>query len=294
MSVFLRLCCSLVVLAPSLVLAATLETPGNGDNLSGIGVIRGWKCEAVGDITVVIDGGAPLLMAYGNDRLDTESTCGDRQNGFVSIYNWGELSTGEHTALAYDNGVEFARSTFTVVRPSEEEPYLRDVTAECTVPDFPDPGTNASFEWNQGTQHLELAEVGEDVVVPVSTQFDGEWDISFIADGVSEIGGERCDCFPTIESPGTFSIAIEDGYIFFEGYDCSSGEETLWYAVISSYGGLESSYGQWRETSNGDPFFLSRGSFDGSLSSDDGTGRGRWFNIYGCGGEWLAQRREDS
>ena len=73
MSVLLRLCCSLVVLAPSLVLAATLETPGNGDNLSGIGLVRGWKCEAVGDITVRFDGGDPLPLAYGNERTDVRT-----------------------------------------------------------------------------------------------------------------------------------------------------------------------------------------------------------------------------
>ena len=44
----LCLCCSLVILAPALTHAANLETPSNGDNLSGIGVIRGWKCEAGG------------------------------------------------------------------------------------------------------------------------------------------------------------------------------------------------------------------------------------------------------
>ena len=54
MSFLLRLCLGLVILAPSLALAQLtelLETPGDGDKLSGIGVIRGWKCEA-GDITV--------------------------------------------------------------------------------------------------------------------------------------------------------------------------------------------------------------------------------------------------
>ena len=78
--------------------------------------------------------------------------------------------------VAYDDDVEFARSTFTVVRASEDKEFLNDVTAECSVPAFPDAGTNARFEWNESTQHLELAEVGEDVVVPVSTQFDGDWD----------------------------------------------------------------------------------------------------------------------
>ena len=52
--------------------------------------------------------------------------------GFVAIWNWGNLGDGEHTAIAYDDGVEFARSTFTVTTPgtglpqrSEQAGYRR-------------------------------------------------------------------------------------------------------------------------------------------------------------------------
>lgn len=289
MSVLLRLCCSLVVLAPSLVLAATLETPGNGDNLSGIGVIRGWKCEAVGDITVVIDGGGPIPMAYGNDRLDTQGSCGDSRNGFVSIINWGEFSTGEHTAVAYDNGVEFARSTFTVVRASEEESYLQDVTAECAVPDFPDPGINASFEWNQGTQHLELAEVGEDVVVPVSTRFDGEWDYDL---EIRTDFYEVCDCYQNARIVGSFEV--ENGYIPTSYvYDCVYEAGVRRDGIVSPTGELQGSYRREAELDDGELLLLPWGSFEGSLS-EDGTGMGTWSTAAGCAGQWFAERREDS
>ena len=285
MPVLLRLCCSLVVLAPSLVLAATLETPGNGDNLSGIGVIRGWKCESVGDITVVIDGGAPIPMAYGNERGDTQSVCGDRLNGFVSIINWGELDDGEHSAVAYDNGVEFARSTFTVVRASEDSGYLPDVTAECTVPDFPDVGTNARFEWNTGTQHLELAEVGEDVVVPVSTQFDGEWDFAIeLRENI--FGDETCDCYRGLAT----TISVENGGTSL-GWECRLQEGVIywWYPIISPTGQLEGSFGRLDDEGRFTPY----GAFEGLLF-DDGTGGGSWIHVFGCAGSWSVQRREDS
>ena len=117
MSFLLRLCLGLAILAPSLVHAAVLETPGKGDSLSGIGVIRGWKCEA-GDITVKFfdaddNEAGTVSMVYGNERGDTEETpdgkiiCGDKDNGFVSIYNWALLGSGEYTAQAYDDGVPF-------------------------------------------------------------------------------------------------------------------------------------------------------------------------------------------
>ncbi len=285
MSIVLRLFVSFAVLAPSLVLAAALETPGNGDNLSGIGVIRGWKCEVVGDITVVIDGGGPIPMAYGNDRLDTQGSCGDSRNGFVSIINWGEFSTGEHTAVAYDNGAEFARSTFTVVRASEEESYLQDVTAECAVPDFPDPGTNARFEWNTGTQHLELAEVGEDVVVPVSTQFDGEWE--FVMELTEDLNEDPvCSCY---DEGIRGTVSVVNGEIAIQWGECLPERVITLAALISPAGQLESSF--WIEPEA--DVFLTLGSLDGFLS-DDGTGGGGWIHVYGCTGQWSVQRREDS
>ena len=68
-----------------------------------------------------------MPLAYGNERADVRNAgaCRSAQVGFVSIMNWGNLGDGTHTAVAYDNGVEFARSTFTVATTGE--PYtLRD------------------------------------------------------------------------------------------------------------------------------------------------------------------------
>ena len=57
--VLLSLCLGLVVLAPSLAHAATLENPSGGLFYSGIGVISGWKCEANGELTVRFNGWGP-------------------------------------------------------------------------------------------------------------------------------------------------------------------------------------------------------------------------------------------
>ena len=200
--------------------------------------------------------------------------------------NWGELDDGEHTAVVYDNGVEFARSTFTVVRASEEVPFLQDVTAECTVPDFPDVGTNARFEWNTGTQHLELAEVGKGVVVPVSTQFDGEWD--FVMELSQNILGEAiCDCYSDVSST---TLSVENGEIFLGWYECEQRERvTIWSPIISPTGQLEGSFGQVDDEER----YISHGSFNGFLF-DDGTGGGSWIHIHGCAGSWFVQRREGS
>ena len=151
-------CLGIVLLAPSLTQAAVLDIPGDGDKLSGIGVISGWKCEAVGDITIRFNDGDPIPATYGFPRDDTSATCGDDDgnNGFYSFFNWALLGDGQHTAVAYDNGKQFASSTFEVTTLGEE--FVQNANARLRVPNFPSPGEEAWFEWNQATQHLELRE----------------------------------------------------------------------------------------------------------------------------------------
>ncbi len=157
MSFLLRLCLGFMVLVPSLAhaqLTGVLEIPGNGVTLSGIGVISGWKCEVEGDITIKLNDGESIPATYGLPRADTSGVCGnDGNNGFFSYTNWGNLGDGTHTAVVYDNGVEFGRSTFEVVTFGTE--FLTRASGECRVPDFPMPGESTLFEWNQATQHLE-------------------------------------------------------------------------------------------------------------------------------------------
>ena len=164
MSFLLRLCLGLMVLVPSLAHAATLENPGNNLSYSGVGVVSGWKCEANGSLTVsffdedMMPVGDPLPLAYLNERSDTAGVCGDTNNGFVAIWNWGNLSDGTYTAVVSDDDGEFDRSTFEVVTFGTD--FLRDASAECRVPDFPMAGETTTFEWNQGTQHLEAVSRG--------------------------------------------------------------------------------------------------------------------------------------
>ena len=157
MSFFLRLL-GFMVLLPSLAHAATLEIPGDGTTVSGIGVISGWKCEVEGDITISLNGEAPFPAMYGLPRSDTSLVCGDDDgnNGFFSYWNWGNLGDGEHTVVVYDNDEEFAESTFTVTTPGTG--FLRGASKEITVEDFPNPGDTTVLEWNEGTQHFEIVD----------------------------------------------------------------------------------------------------------------------------------------
>ena len=150
----------ILALAVSQAHPAMLENPSDGASYSGIGVISGWKCEAEGSLTIVFnDDGQHIPLLYGTERTDVRANgqCLDNNHdnvGFVAIWNWGNLGDGEHTAVAYDNGVEFVESTFTVTTLGTE--FGVDLEGACTIANFPSPGETARFAWNEATQHLEL------------------------------------------------------------------------------------------------------------------------------------------
>ena len=154
-------------LARSLAYSAVLENPGNGQHYSGIGVISGWSC-VEGRMTIRFDDEPPIPLAYGTERPDTREVCGHTTNGFVSIYNWARLDDGEHTAVVYRDGEEFARSTFTVGTAGVE--FIRGAQTSVTVQDFPSPGEGQEFEWNQSTQHLEMVSPDRQAVVGTGSQ----------------------------------------------------------------------------------------------------------------------------
>ena len=145
------------LLTSSVAYAATLEIPTPHTTVSGIGVISGWKCEA-GALTVRFDGGAPLPLLHGAERADVlkAGACDHATVGFLSIMNWGNLGDGEHTAVVYDDGVEFGRSVFTVRR--FRDAFVTDAALTLPVQDFPHQGDTAVFTWSEATQHLELAD----------------------------------------------------------------------------------------------------------------------------------------
>ena len=142
------------VLLPTVTLAATLDVPSPGDRLSGLGVIHGWKCNPQ-NITVSIDGSAPIPALAPYPRSDTGEACGNAGwNGFFTFVNWGIFGDGAHTITAADNGVPFATHTFTVTTLGEE--FVTGVEKRATIADFPTPGESMELEWNQSTQHFEL------------------------------------------------------------------------------------------------------------------------------------------
>ena len=128
-----------------------LENPRPGSFQSGIGMIRGWVCDAA-VVALEIDGGPPIEAAVATERADTAATCGDTANGFGVVLNWNLLGDGAHTVVARADGVEFARATFTVTTLGEE--FVRGARGECLVTDFPSPGEAIRLEWQQTQQNF--------------------------------------------------------------------------------------------------------------------------------------------
>lgn len=242
-----------------------LGNPGHGTTMSGIGVISGWKCDA-GELTVRFNGGAPIPLSYGSVRTDVRDAgaCPHAEVGFVALWNWGNLGDGQHTAVVYDDGREFARSTFRVVTTGEA--FLPDAEGQCVVPDFPAPGENALFTWNTGTQHLELTDVGRHIVPPGQQQhlFDGIWDFRLTTQGT-------CLRRP----PATLWMELTNSSLI------HIGDDSIASIAVLETGQLE---GQITDTVRRQVL-----SFTGLLTGR--TGRGVWFSLEACAGTWTATKR---
>ena len=264
--------------------AVLLESPAQGAIVSGLGFISGWKCNAK-KITVQVGGFTHRPVAMGQPRADTRRACGTENNGFILQYNWNLLGDGTHFVRAYDDGVEFARATFRIGTTGEE--WLEDVEAEVVVPDFPAPGENGRFVWNESTQHLELVEAGSYVQVPDSPSetpsFFGTWTLW---------SNLTANCQPPTQG---------EGVLYVHGGDVSG-----WFRQNET---VRSAHGVYRKNNRYDldgyitaagaaewdlryEFSGQRkyaGTFQGTFR-DEHYGSGTWHDTAGCRGIWRATK----
>ena len=143
---------------------AVLESPAAGAFVqSGVGLIRGWACEAQ-RIEFSIDGQPLQAIAYGTERLDTQPVCGDSDNGFGFTQNWGELGDGVHNLRAFADGVAFADVNFTVTTLGRA--YLTGWVAQYTLHDFPAAGDEPQVRWSEPQQNFVFA---RSAAIPANT-----------------------------------------------------------------------------------------------------------------------------
>ena len=134
---------------------ARLESPTQGSFESGVGLIRGWVCEAA-RVEISIDGQPRLPTAYGTQRPDTASVCGDLNNGFGLTFNWNSLDDGVHRAQAFADGVEFASVNFAVTTLGAD--FLTGLDQKVALDDFPGDGQNTTLRWSEPDQNFTLAQ----------------------------------------------------------------------------------------------------------------------------------------
>jgi hypothetical protein len=125
-----------------------LENPKPNSFASGIGTISGWVCSA-SRIDLQVDGTIVVQAPYGSLRGDTQSECGDANNGFGYLVNWNDLGPGQHTLVALADGVEFGRATFTV--STFGVPFVTGASGTYALLFN---GRNITIEWQESLQNF--------------------------------------------------------------------------------------------------------------------------------------------
>jgi len=118
-----------------------------------------------------INGGSGQKAAYGTDRGDTAGICGDSDNGFGLLYNMSNLGTGEHTAVAFADGLEIGRSTFNTQRLSTGE-FLRGARGLALEYNFPSKGREVQLAWVESAQNFL---VSREMDTPDPLDVSGGW-----------------------------------------------------------------------------------------------------------------------
>jgi hypothetical protein len=140
--------------------AGTLENPAADSYQSGIGVIRGWACDAQ-SIDIELGDQRFIAAGYGTARGDTQGVCGDSDNGFGLLYSMNLLGDGRHRVRALADGRAIGAAEFTVTTLGSG--YLRGLTGSYRLPGFPAPGEATQVQWEESLQNFVIAGVEPDI-----------------------------------------------------------------------------------------------------------------------------------
>ena len=133
--------------------AVVSENPTPGSIKSGVGLVSGWICEA-DLLEVSFNRDEPLFMPYGSERVDTESVCGDTDNGFGLLINYNNLGNGPHTVTLYADGEVATQVHFNVQTLGTD--FLRGVTGQGTV-ELSD-GKHVAVQWQETIQGFAITD----------------------------------------------------------------------------------------------------------------------------------------
>ena len=134
----------------------TLEVPASGSTMSGIGLISGWSClggTLEAEISDANGSMSTVSLSHGTSRADTESVCGDSNNGFSATVNWSLFDAGPKTIRLIQNGEEVGAARDFSVLPFGTE-FISGASGMCSISDFPTAGESATVEWDETQQRF--------------------------------------------------------------------------------------------------------------------------------------------
>jgi hypothetical protein len=134
------------------------ESPGQHSIQSGVGLIRGWACDADA-VAISIDGGIRIPIAYGTSRADTQGICGDANNGYGMVIAWGLLGNGVHHLHTFINDVEIADVEFEVVAIGSG--FEVGLEGEYRLDNFPATGRSVQVRWSEADQNFRIFQVND-------------------------------------------------------------------------------------------------------------------------------------
>ncbi len=265
----------LVGAGPSYAVEGNLENPRANSNVSGIGVVSGWVCDAE-LIEIAFDNNPPKTAAYGTARGDTATVCGDTNNGFGLLWNYALVGQGLHRIRAYADGVLFADRQFTVGTLGGET-FVTGASGNYTLTGFPDPSTQTTIVWNQSAQNFTITGTqaisgpGETVSLP------GLWEGRMVYDRASP--GSTC-------YDANISLNVVD--------DAFCGDEVIDSVTVARDGGGVDSYtfpacdGEIQNGLSTEDIFVFSQEITFALQfGNDGTANGTWTSNNGaCYGSW--------
>lgn len=132
-----------------------IETPMQDSLQSGIGIVRGWACDAE-SVELQFDNLPRQAVAYGDSRTDTIDVCGDEDNGYGFVVGWGNLGLGPHRMRTYIDGVEVADVEFVVV--GLDDPFITGASGQYELDNFPNIGEVSTIEWSEPEQKFIIIE----------------------------------------------------------------------------------------------------------------------------------------
>lgn len=174
-----------------------LENPGQQAVKTGIGVVRGWVCDAT-RVEVEING-SRIAAFYGQDRGDTRSVCGDANNGFLALVNWNLFGTGTHQVRLLADGQELVQRSVRIVTYGTA--FLRGHAGQWKIADWPTAGTDTIIGWTEGLQNIEIVDIQQaqtqrpppqDPALAATRRLLGHWRFTLLISTETALTGSGC------------------------------------------------------------------------------------------------------